>query len=95
MKSELILVAALSGAALLIGNAATAAVMAAGSSEGDLVSTAMDLAAQGAIPSMDPLRVRRLARMGQTVGAQGALPQGRGARERALGDGEGDRGVLG
>ena len=55
MKSELILLAALSGAALLIGNAATAAVMAAGSSEGDLVSTAMDLAAQGAIPSMDPL----------------------------------------
>lgn len=55
MKSELILIAALSGAALLIGNAATAAVVAAGSSEADLVSTAMDLAAQGAIPSMDPL----------------------------------------
>lgn len=55
MKSELILIAALSGAALLIGNAATAAVMAAGSSEADLVSTAMDLAAQGAIPSTDPL----------------------------------------
>ena len=41
------------------------------------------------------LRVRRLARMGQMVGAQGALPQGRGARQRALGDGEGDRGVFG
>ncbi len=55
MKAELALIAALSLAAFLAGDAACASVNAMGNSEGDVITTLLSMALSGKLPSIEPL----------------------------------------
>ncbi len=103
MRSELILIAALSVAAFVMGDVAVGCLLQAGDVESDMLALILSQIQTGNMFFLDALppsvgsrlRVRGLAGVGALVGAARPLPQGRGAWLCPLGDAQGDGGVLG